>query len=400
MNRALYIQYTNPGGYPPLQHSSRILADAGWSVLFLGTGAWGANSLEFPPHPGIVVRRIPFCAGGWRQKLHYIRFCMWVMWTVLVWRPTWVYASDPLACPVVLTLAWIPGLKVLYHEHDSPDASNSRRRSEAFVLRARRWVARRANLCILPNVKRLERFEAALGPLRSVVCVWNCPSRCEVVAEPRRTATEPICVLYHGSIVPDRLPLSVLHALALLPSVVRLRVVGYETAGSHGYVSELRQRARELGIADRVEFLNAMPRWELLRANSIGDIGLAMVPMLTTHSNFLGMTGASNKAFDYMACGMALLVSNLADWREIFVEPEYARGCDPGDPHSIAAALRWFVDHPDRMRAMGESGRQRILSEWNYENMFDPVLRRLSKAGFQDSAAHNTGKSGGVRRSV
>jgi MFS family permease len=35
MARVLYIQYTNPAGYPPLQHSSRILASAGWQVLFL-----------------------------------------------------------------------------------------------------------------------------------------------------------------------------------------------------------------------------------------------------------------------------------------------------------------------------------------------------------------------------
>lgn len=38
-NRILYIQYTNPAGYPPLEHSSRILAQADWEVLFLGTGA-------------------------------------------------------------------------------------------------------------------------------------------------------------------------------------------------------------------------------------------------------------------------------------------------------------------------------------------------------------------------
>ena len=34
MNRSvLYLQYTSPANYPPLEHSSRILADAGWQVL-------------------------------------------------------------------------------------------------------------------------------------------------------------------------------------------------------------------------------------------------------------------------------------------------------------------------------------------------------------------------------
>src|ERR1035437_9671550 len=114
MPRILYIQYTNPGGYPPLEHSSRILADSGWSVLFLGTGALGADSLQFPAHPNITVRRMPFCRAGWRQKFHYLGYCLWVLWvTLMMWRHRWIYASDPLACPAALILSCIPGLKLI-----------------------------------------------------------------------------------------------------------------------------------------------------------------------------------------------------------------------------------------------------------------------------------------------
>ncbi len=95
MNRVLYIQYTNPAGYPPLQHSSRILAEGDWKVMFVGTGAAGANSLEFPPHPNIVVKRMQFREAGWQQKLHYLKFCLWVLWISMTWRPRWIYASDP-----------------------------------------------------------------------------------------------------------------------------------------------------------------------------------------------------------------------------------------------------------------------------------------------------------------
>ena len=53
----------------------------------------------------------------------------------------------------------------------------------------------------------------------------------------------------------------------------------------------------------------------------------------------LHMAGASNKPFDYMAAGLALLVSDQPDWRAMFVEPGYARACDPTDPSSIATSL-------------------------------------------------------------
>ncbi len=66
----LYIQYTNPAGYPSLEHSSRLLAERGWSVEFLGTGVFGAGALRFPEHPKIRVRQMPFSKAGFMQKLH------------------------------------------------------------------------------------------------------------------------------------------------------------------------------------------------------------------------------------------------------------------------------------------------------------------------------------------
>ena len=57
----LYVQYTNPGAYPPLEHSARILADRGWKVHFLGTGSLGAHALQFEVHPNIAVRKMRFC---------------------------------------------------------------------------------------------------------------------------------------------------------------------------------------------------------------------------------------------------------------------------------------------------------------------------------------------------
>ena len=83
--KILYIQYTNPAGYPPLEHSSRILANEGWDVVFLGTGAKGASNLKFPEHPKIAVLQIPFCEAGWRQKLHYGRYFLWVLMWVIRW---------------------------------------------------------------------------------------------------------------------------------------------------------------------------------------------------------------------------------------------------------------------------------------------------------------------------
>ena len=103
MKRILYVQYTNPAGYPPLEHSSRLLADRGWQVLFLGGGSSGrADAFAFPPHPRIEVRRWQHQKRGWRQKVHYAAFNLWVLHQCWRRKAAWIYASDLLACPAAL----------------------------------------------------------------------------------------------------------------------------------------------------------------------------------------------------------------------------------------------------------------------------------------------------------
>jgi glycosyltransferase involved in cell wall biosynthesis len=177
-----------------------------------------------------------------------------------------------------------------------------------------------------------------------------------------------VWLLYHGSIAQSRLPMSLISALAKLPASLKLRVIGYETLGSQGYLDALLAKARGLGISHRVDVVGPLPRREeLMEYCRSADIGLAVMPMHGQDINMRAMAGASNKAFDYLACGLALLVSELPDWKEMFVVPGYGLTCVPDDPDSIERALRWLLEHPDEMRAMGERGRQRVAKEWNYE---------------------------------
>jgi spore maturation protein CgeB len=60
------------------------------------------------------------------------------------------------------------------------------------------------------------------------------------------------------------------------------------------------------------------------------------------------------------------------------VETGYGRSCDSDDWTSIVEALRWFLDHPQERRRMGERGRRMVLNEWNYDDQFAPVMRALS----------------------
>lgn len=377
--RILYIQYANPPAYPSLQHSSRLLADMDWQVMFLGIFAAENDVLRFPDHENIVVRQLPFSSSGLRQKLHYFWFSLWVVGWMLRWRPQWIYTSDLLACPVALPLSFLPGIRVVYHEHDSPDESGT----GPFLrlcLRARKWLARRARMCVLPNQQRAELFSETVADSKPVFCIWNCPELAEVTVPREPRMKNQMIVYYHGVIGESYLSSQVLEAMAMLPPQVHFRVIGYETVGTEGYSAYCRQEIRRLGIEDRVEWLGPVPRFEALRYCVQSDVGLATIPIGAEDINGIHKTGASNKPFDFLACGLALLVSDLPDWQAMYVKPGYGLACDPNNPESIAAALRWFLDHPEKMREMGEKGRKRILSEWNYENQFARVLKALSNS--------------------
>lgn len=353
--------------------------------MFLGAGAAGADRLAFPERPNVAVRGFGWCSPGWRQKLHYGGYLSWVALWALWWRPGWIYASDVLACPAALVAAAVSRARVLYHEHDPPEESTESTSQGAhrspwmrLALRCRRVLAKRADVCVLPNDERAQCFRRVVADSRPVQVVWNCPRRGEV-GEPRTAKRDGrLLVYYHGSLNHSRLPFSVVEALVLLPDSVRLRIAGYETVGSRGYVRGLFEFARRQGVAGRVEFAGALPcRRDVLERCSECDVGLALMPREPRDPNLRWMVGASNKPFDYLARGLAVLVSDLPEWRRTFVDPGYGLSCDPEDPQSIASALRWFLEHPAELRAMGERGRRRILDDWNYEGWFRPVLRFL-----------------------
>ncbi len=379
MNKVIYIQYTNPAGYPSLEHSSRILADRGWQVRFLGTGAFGANRLQFQEHPRISVKLLPFCREGWKQKLHYLWFCVWTITWFLFWRPQWIYASDLWSCPLAWFLSLL-GARIIYHEHDSPGSSGGRLWFNLCHW-CRRKIARQANVVVIPSKERADRFLNDTQTHRMIHCIWNCPSKREMSTLRQSLAKEngdpTLKIYYHGSLNPYLLPLTLLKALALLEGQVRLLAIGYETVGSQGYRNIFEQRAKEIGVKKYVSLFPPKPRSELFHLAAQCEVGLALFPMHSDDFNFQHMVGASNKPFDYLANGLAVLVSDLQDWKEMYVEPGYGLACDPSDPQSIAARLQWFLDHREETQSMGERGRQRILSEWNYERQFAPVLKQL-----------------------
>lgn len=366
--RIAYVQFTNPTDYPPLVHSAHILAEQGWEVLFLGVASFGTGRQEVEPHPRI---RVELIEGSDNPKVAYPAYAGHVLRQLVRFRPDVLYASDLWSCPIAAACS-AGRSKIIYHEHDEPQ--NRRSAGVRLSLAARRYIAPRAAVCVLPNARRAERFVSQLPGARTAI-VWNCPQRREVAPPRQQRPAAPFRLYYHGSLVPERLPRSAIYALAELPDV-RLRILGFQTLGAQGYVPELQELARSLGAGDRLEVRSTRARHHIWPELDDCDAGLALVPMQSADINLETMAGASNKPFDYLARGLALITSARADWQSLY--GDYGTSCDPGDVPSLASAIRQLAADRAATRAMGEQGRQRVLQEWNYEHQFEPVQRIIN----------------------
>jgi glycosyltransferase involved in cell wall biosynthesis len=375
--RLLYVQFTDPAGYPPIEHSARLFAERGWEVLILGIGA--AHNLQLRQHPRIKMKTIRPAQRGWQKKIQYLFYMLSALYWTYRWRPSWIYASDPLACPIVWLTKKFTKVKVLYHEHDSPNLDQVESQFMRAVYAHRAKLGREAELCVLPQHARLREFLKTTRRTGSTFCVWNCP-RLDEIPDVNADEDDPLIIYYHGSITSSRLPAQAIIAASRFKGAVRIEVAGYEVLGSIGYIQELAKLAAGTGVAGLFQPLGSIARRDLLRTASRAHVGLAFVPKVSDDINLRLMVGASNKAFDYMACCLPLLVSDLPDWVSTFVEPGYGRACDPNDVDSIEAELRWYLDHPDERRAMGRRCREQIRKAWNYETTFANVIATLENS--------------------
>lgn len=383
--RVLVAMYTSPVGYPPIERAATILLNHGAEVRILGTYGHNTDALGRLGDDRIDLRLVSGVGRGVIQKLRYLFFNIWSLCHVLWWRPDWYYASDPMATPAALVAAAL-GTKVVYHEHDVP-ADGAGSRFMRAIAASRKLLLRRAAIVIAPNAQRAALLAA--GSSGETLVVWNCPSRDEVVDHASGRETEVLRVIYHGTIVPARLPLAMIDALTQARHRIELTVIGYETIGAPEYGRTLRERADAHGIGDRVAFVGILPRVKMLEWASRSDLGLALMPMASGDLNERMMAGASNKAFEYLAVGTPVLVADLPEWRALYVERGVALAGDSSDAASLASALDWAFEHRDALSAMGKRGQRIVEEEWNYEMQFEPVVQRLFQAPHERPASAN-----------
>lgn len=179
---------------------------------------------------------------------------------------------------------------------------------------------------------------------------------------PRTGSAGDMVIGYIGRLVLYKGVGLLLEALAGLPVGCRLRLVG-----SGPDEAALRQLAQRLGLAERVQFMRAVPTTEVPRV--LAEVDVLVLPSLS-RPNWTEQFG--RVLIEAMACGVPVVGSDAGEIPHVIgaaglVVPE-------GDVTALRAALLTLACDPQQRATYGWQGRDRVLACYTQEQ----VARRIA----------------------
>jgi glycosyltransferase involved in cell wall biosynthesis len=129
---------------------------------------------------------------------------------------------------------------------------------------------------------------------------------------------------------------------------------------------ELMAKAGALDLTN-VVFTAPLPKKSMPEALAAADACIAILKPVPLYA-----TVYPNKVFDYMAAGRPVVLAMQGVIRELIEEARAGVPVPPGDPRSIAQALRYLADDPIEARAMGLRGR--VYAEEHFDR---PILAEM-----------------------
>jgi glycosyltransferase involved in cell wall biosynthesis len=171
-------------------------------------------------------------------------------------------------------------------------------------------------------------------------------------------------VLYVGNIQTGRGIDQLLRALALVPQSVGVFLGGIGPyQGGPEPPADVVALASELGLRERLRFLEPVPSSEVIDYAAGADLGVAL--MLPHSLSF--QYSLPNKLFQYMAAGIPVVTSDTPHLREVVGSSGAGLLVDAGDHRAIARAIRTILEDRAASGGMGRYGRRAIEERYNWE---------------------------------
>lgn len=197
-----------------------------------------------------------------------------------------------------------------------------------------------------------------------VVTLYNFPRLVYVKQIPRLKRNETLTktIIHPGSLCAERGADVMLNAFKIVresvPEAVLLLIGDFTTP----YGISFKKRVEEHGLEGSISVVNYLPHEQVLAHIAQSDVGLSLLQPV---SKF--MKNIPQKVFEYMACGIPSVVSDLPPIRPFIEDSRAGILVSPSDPEKIAEAVIFLLQHPQEAQKMGENGRRAVLEKYNWD---------------------------------
>jgi glycosyltransferase involved in cell wall biosynthesis len=137
---------------------------------------------------------------------------------------------------------------------------------------------------------------------------------------------------------------------------------GFVIAGEGGLMNGLQELAQQLGIERDVFFIG--------RCENVGRLLFASdIGVLSSKAE-----GFANAILEYLAAGLPVVATDVGGVREAVVEGETGYVVASGDDVKMAEGIVRLLKNPERARAMGELGRERVAAKFSCDRHLQNTL--------------------------
>jgi glycosyltransferase involved in cell wall biosynthesis len=180
---------------------------------------------------------------------------------------------------------------------------------------------------------------------------------------------KPAVILSVGRLVEKKGTDVLLEALARLPADLSWRLVH---VGGGPLKEKLARHARQLGIADRVQWRGARTQVELLAEYRAADL-FALASRVARDGD---RDGLPNVLVEAQSQGLACVATRVSGIPEL-IDDDTGVLVAAEAPAELAQALAALIADPARRRALGEAGRRRAQEKFGLEGNISRLARRF-----------------------
>jgi glycosyltransferase involved in cell wall biosynthesis len=280
-------------------------------------------------------------------------------------EPDFVHCHDFDTLPAGLLWSLFHFRPVIYDAHEHY-AELCKPRLKGIIGKFTYWFLNIAERICTLTTSAVVTVDKRLGSIyrrsnQKVVIIGHYPNRILATKTTPIFGHSELVLIYIGRLSVDRgllIYVDMLRNLREQGIPARLKLAGTFTPPNE----KQRLIERCQGLENELDILGWIHYSQVPALLRTADVGLAILQPEPRYVKALPV-----KLFEYMAAGLPVVASNFPSIADIMNDIQCGTLVEPQDVQAAVEQIRYWWEHPDEVRKIGERGRQAVLEKFNWE---------------------------------